>query len=115
VRLGSSSSSDVTASVSVSTPIVQDLLEQTTTTISHLPGESITDLIAAASAVDGPDAALVAALADLQAAQAAWLANDREGALGRLLDAAEALGASTNAAADGLRTRVDWVVWATTH
>jgi Carboxypeptidase regulatory-like domain/Prenyltransferase and squalene oxidase repeat len=115
VRLGSSSSSDVTASISVSTPIVQDLLKQTSATITHLSGESINDLIAAVSAVNGPDAGLTAALADLQAAQVAWAVNDREGALGHLLDAAEALGSSTNAAADDLRTRADWVIWATTH
>ena len=115
VRLGSGGSSDVTASVSVSTPIVQDLLKQTSATITHLPGESINDLIGAVSTVSDSDAGLSAALADLQAAQVALAANDRDGALGHLLDAAEALGSSTNAAANDLRTRVDWVIWATTH
>lgn len=115
VRLGSGSSSDVTATVSVSTPIVQEVLKQTTATIAHQAGESIKDLIGAVSAVSNPDAGLTRALDDLQAAQVAWAANDREAAIGHLLDAAESLGSSVNPAADDLRTRADWVIWATTH
>jgi hypothetical protein len=115
IRLGSGSSSDVTASVSVSTPIVEAVLKQSTATIAHQAGESINDLIGAVSALSEPDAGLITALSDLQAAHAASLANDREGVLAALLDAAEALGSSTNAAADDLRTRIDWIIWATTH
>ncbi len=115
VRLGSDSSTDVTASVSTTAPIVQSLLTQTTATIAHLPGESIDDLIGAVSAISAPDVGLSAALGDLQAAQVAAVANDREVALGHLLDAAEASGQSTNVQAEALRTRIDWVIWATTH
>ena len=115
VRLGLGSSTDVTASVSTTAPIVQSLLTQTTATIAHLPGEPISDLIAAVSAIGDPDAGLSAALSDLQAAQIAAAAKDREAALGHLLDAAEASGQSTNAQAEALRTRIDWVIWATTH
>jgi hypothetical protein len=113
--LGSGSSTDVTASVSTIAPIELSPLKQTTATIAHLPGESINDLIGAASSTSAPDAGRSAALSDLQAAQAALAANDREGALGHLLDAAEASGQSTNAQAEALRTRIDWVIWATTH
>ncbi|HEY2395933.1 MAG TPA: hypothetical protein VGH81_08170 [Rudaea sp.] len=115
VRLGSGSSTDVTASVSTTAPIAQSLLTQTTATIAHLPGESINDLIEAVSTVSAQDAGLAAALAALQAAQVALMANDSEGVVDHLLDAAEALGGSTSAQADALRTRVDWVIWATTH
>jgi len=115
VRLGSGGSTDVTATVSTVTPIVINPLTQTTATITHLPGESVNDLIGAVSAVGTPDAGLTAAAADLNAAQIAMAANDREGAVGHLLDAAEALGQSTNAQADSLRTRIGWVIWAATH
>ena len=115
VRLGSGISSDVRATVSTSTPIAINPLIQTTATITHLPGESVNDLIGAVSAIGIQDAKLAAALGDLQMAQIALMANDRDGAVSHLLDAAEALGQSTNAEADALRTRVDWVIWATTH
>jgi hypothetical protein len=115
VRLGSGSSTDITATVAAATPIIVDPLAQSTATITHLPGESITDLIAAISAISSPDAGLTSALTDLQAAAAALAANDREGELQDLLDAAEACGQSTNTQAEALRTRVDWVIWAATH
>jgi len=115
VRLGSGSSTDVIATVSTATPIAINPLTQTTATITHLSGESVSDLIGAVSAVAAPDAGVTAALSDLQAAQVALAANDREGEVSRLLDAAEALGQSTSAQADALRTRVDWLIWAATH
>jgi len=115
IRLGPGSSTDITASVSTTTPIVQSLLTQTSATITHLSGESINDLIGAVSAMGVADAGLSAALGALQAAQVAAAANDREGTLDHLLDAAEASGQSTNAQAEALRTRIDWVIWTTTH
>ena len=116
VRLGSGSSTDISAMVSTVTPIVINPLTQTTATITHLPGETVNDLIGAVSGVTGtPDAGLTAAIGDLKAAQIALAANDREAAISHLLDAAEALGQSTSVHADSLRTRVDWVIWATTH
>jgi hypothetical protein len=115
VRLGLGSATDVTAAVSTATPIVVSPLAQSTATITHLPAESINDLIGAVAAISSPDAGLAAVLSDLQAAQIAAAANDRERALGHLLDAAEACGQSANAQTDALRTRIDWVIWATTH
>jgi hypothetical protein len=115
VRLGSGGSTDVTATVSTAMPIVLNPLRQSTATITHLPGETINDLIAAAAAIGSPDVGLTATLSDLQAAQVAAAENDRESALGHLLDAAEASGQSANAQGDALRTRIDWVIWATTH
>lgn len=47
--------------------------------------------------------------------QATAAAGDVEGSLGHLLDAAADCGASTNARADALRTRIDWTIWAVTH
>jgi len=41
--------------------------------------------------------------------------NDASTELSDLLDAAEACGTSNNAQADALRTRIDWVIWETTH
>jgi hypothetical protein len=115
IRLGAGTSTDVKAVVSASTPIVIDALKRATLTIPHLSGESVGDLITAVSAIGNRDAALSNALVALQAAQAAITAHDHEGAVQHLLDAAEACGQSTNAQADALRTRVDWVVWATAH
>ena len=115
VRLGTSSSTLITATVSATSPIAVDPLKQATLTLAHLSGESVTDLIAAVNAISSRDAALNNALTALQAAQTALGANDRETAIQRLLDAAEACGQSTNAQADALRTRIDWVIWANTH
>jgi hypothetical protein len=115
IRLGSGTSTNVTATVAAATPVVMDPLKQTSTTISHLSGETIADLVAAVAAISNPDAGLSAALSALQAAQASFNANDSAGALSHLLDAAEACGQSTNAQADALRTRIDWVIWASTH
>ncbi|HZP67041.1 MAG TPA: hypothetical protein VFB32_12095 [Rudaea sp.] len=115
VRLGSGTSTGLTATVSAATPIVANRLAQGTLSLAHLPGESIGDLVGAVGAVANPDAGLTAARTALQAAQASLSAGDRQGAVGHLLDAAEDCGISTNAQADALRTRIDWVIWATTH
>jgi len=115
VRLGSGSGTGVTANVSASSPLAVASVAKATTSLTHLPGESVATLITAANAIANPDAALSAAIVALQAAQASLAANDREGAIGHLLDAADACGNSGNAQADALRTRIDWVLWATTH
>ncbi len=115
LRLGTGTSTLVTATVSAKTPIVVDPLKQATLTLAHLSGESINDLIAAVNAIGNRDAGLNAALAALQAAQTASTANDKETTIQRLLDAAEACGQSTVPQADALRTRVDWIIWAKTH
>jgi len=115
IRLGSGTNTNITATVSATTPVVVDPLKQTSLSVTHLGGETIADLVAAVSAIGSPDAALSAALAALQAAQASLSANDSNGALAHLLDAAEAGGQSMNAQADALRTRIDWIVWASTH
>jgi len=115
VRLGTSSSSTLTATVSATSPIVVNPLKTAASTVAHLPGESISDLIAAVNAISGRDAPLYAALTALQAAQTAMTSGNGEAALSSLLDGAEACGQSTNAQADALRTRIDWVIWAGTH
>jgi len=115
LRLGSGTGTGVRAIVSAATPVVIDPLKQTSTTISHLAGDSIADLINAAVAISNPDAGITSALADLRSAQIALAANNTGGALGYLLDAAEACGGSTDAQADALRTRIDWVIWGITH
>jgi len=115
VRLGSGTSTLITATASAATPIVMNPLTQATTTIAHQSGDTIVTLIAAASAVPSPDAPLTNALVALQAAQASMAAGDGEGALAHLLDAAGDCGASTNPQADALRTRIDWAIWAGTH
>jgi predicted lipid-binding transport protein (Tim44 family) len=115
VRLGSGTSTRVEATVSASDPVAIASLAHTSLAIAHLPGESIADLATTALAIGNPDAALSSAVAALQAAQLAWAAPDRESAIRHLLDAAEACGQSANVQADALRTRIDWVVWASTH
>lgn len=115
VRLGTGSNTAVTATVSAATPIVVNPLKQKTVAIAHLSGESVGDLVSAVSAIGNRDAGLNNALVALQGAQASLAANDVQGALAHLLDAAEACGQSSNSQADALRTRIDWVIWATTH
>lgn len=115
VRLGSGSSTVITATASAATPIVVNPLSQATTTIAHQPGDTIASLLAAATAIGDPDAALTDALAALQAAQTSAAAGDGEAVLSHLLDAAGDCAASTNSQADALRTRIDWVIWAGTH
>ena len=115
VRLGSGTSTTVAARVTAATPIKIDPLAQASLAIPHLGSDAIADLIAAGSAIANPDAGLSAALAALNAAQASQSANDAAATLGHLLDAAEACGTSSNAQADALRTRIDWVIWTTTH
>jgi hypothetical protein len=115
VRLGSGNSTTVSARVAAATPLVIDPLAQTSVTIPHLSSDAIADLITAANAIGSPDAGVTAAIAALNAAQASQTAGDASGMLGHLLDAAEACGTSSNAQADALRTRIDWVIWGTTH
>ena len=115
LRLGSGTSTLITATVSASSPIVIDPLKQATLTLTHLAGDSVNDLITAVNAIGNRDVALNNALAALQAAQIAQAANNHESTIQRLLDAAEACGQSTNAQADTLRTRIDWIIWADTH
>jgi len=115
IRLGSGGATTITGTVSAATPLVIDPLKQASVTVPHLAGESIGDLQSALNAVSNRDAGLNAALFALQAAQSSLAANDREGAIGHLLDAAESCGQSANAQADALRTRIDWVIWADTH
>ena len=115
VRLGTGTGSSITANVSAATPVVVNQIAQASTTISHLSGDSIGDLISAANAISNPDASITAAITDLQAAQTASAANDTTGELSHLLDAAEACGTSANAQAEALRTRIDWVIWRATH
>ncbi|MEO5558905.1 MAG: carboxypeptidase regulatory-like domain-containing protein [Dokdonella sp.] len=115
VRLGVGTGTTITANVSASSPIIIPSVKQATVSITHLSGESINDLVVALNAISNRDAGLNNALTALNAAQVSMNAGDREGSLQHLLDAAEACGTSTNAQADALRTRVDWVVWATTH
>jgi hypothetical protein len=115
VRLGSGTSTGVTATVSAASPVVINPLKQASASIGHLAGETIADLVSAVSAVANPDAGLNTALTALNAAQAAQTANDAQGELGDLLNAAQACGTSTNAQADALRTRIDWVIWNATH
>ncbi|MGA9333779.1 MAG: hypothetical protein WBV39_05820, partial [Rudaea sp.] len=114
VRLGNSANSGLSATVASTTPVAIDPLAQSSLSIPHVAGESIDALIAALTATTDPDAGIGDALTAMQAAKAAQAANDTEGTLQRLLDAAEACGRSTNTQADALRTRIDWVIWANT-
>ena len=115
LRLGMGSSSTVTATVSAETPIVVDPLQSASVTVSHLPGETIGDLVAAVSSISGRDTPLDDALSALQDAQSSESSGDGEAALASLLDAAEACGQSSNTGAEALRTRIDWVIWSGTH
>ena len=115
VRLGSGTGTTVSARVAAVTPIKIDPLAQSSLAIPHLASDAIADLITAAHAIASPDAGLSAAIAALNAATTSQAAGDAAGALGHLLDAAEACGKSSNAQADTLRTRIDWVIWGTTH
>jgi hypothetical protein len=115
VRLGYGGSTTIAATVSSSDPVAIAQLAHAELAITHLPGDSIADLVVVANAIGNPDAPLASALSALQAAQAAWSAQDRETALLRLLDAAEACARSANAQADALRTRIDWTAWAIAH
>ena len=115
VRLGSGTSTTVSARVAALTPIKIDPLAQTSLAIPHLASDAIVDLITAANAIANPDAGISAAIVALNAAKASQASGDAAGMLGHLLDAAEASGTSSNVQADALRTRVDWVIWGTTH
>lgn len=115
VRLGYGGSTTIAATVSSSDPVAIAQLAHAQLAITHLPGDSIADLVVVANAIGNPDAPLASAVTALQAAQAAWSAQDRETALLRLLDAAEACARSANAQADALRTRIDWAAWAIAH